>query len=534
MTKQVFNPFIKCRNPTKIHTAKGDFIHRCGKCDLCRQSKADNYSLQLQREEGSHKWSFFITLTYDPEWLPLYEVVDNFAHHDIIKRVRNLNALKREKIVFSYDLPLRDVTLVPCFVRPKFKRGTDDVLGVYDVDVDEYPSICIKDDTFPLQLQEYNRHRKLYEKKYCKTNFRHHDGFVSLAPKRDLELFLLKLKNFAVRKCDGATFRYFAVPDYGTNGLSPHWHILLFTDSDRLAQSFLSNVYNYGTFKRPSPSAEFIHKMWCYGVTNTSRVLKSCASYVASYINSPSNFPVLLRSTIKQRSYHSAHLGTVLSEKEVYQRLKQKAFDSFTDVRYSDYEGFETSYSWTRKDYLGFLPCLPYVSRDNLCSFESVLTTILKFIHLCRKDNVKCSLKSISYALYDSIDDNSPIFLQDYKRLQDYNQSSFRSSDLSLFYDLVLSVSHIYTVMLTMQIDFIQYCDILSSFERWYGLRVLRDFYHNLSENVQYVPIYYKLVDSDFTNQMHFSEFILFIDKAVNRISDNVKHRSTAELYRFN
>jgi hypothetical protein len=466
--------------------------------------------------------------------LPLYEVVDNYAHHDIIHRVRNLNALKREKIVFSYDLPLRDVTLVPCFVRPKFKLGSDSVLGVYDVNSDEYPSIHISDDTFPLQLQEYNQHRKTYEKKYCKTNFHHHDGFVSLAPKRDLELFLLRLKNYAVRKCNGATFRYFAVPDYGTNGLSPHWHILLFTDSDRLANAFLSNVINYGTIRRPSPSAEFIYKMWHYGVTNTSRVNQSCASYVASYLNSPSNFPVLLRSTIRQRCYHSSHLGAILPKTEVFKRLKQKAFDSFSNVRYSDYQGYETTYSWSRKDFLGYLPCLPYIPRNSLCSYESVITTILKFINLCRKDYVKCSLRCVSYALYDSIDVNSPIFLQDYKRLQDYNQSLCRSSDLSLFYDLVLSVSHIYSVMLYMQIDFTQYCDILLSFERWFGLRSLREFYQGLSDNVQYIPIYYKLVDSDFTNQMEFSDFIPILDKAVNRISDNVKHRSTAELYRFN
>jgi hypothetical protein len=113
---------------------------------------------------------------------------------------------------------------------------------------------------------------------------------------------------------------------------------------------------------------------------------------------------------------------------------------------------------------------------------------------------------------------NSPIFLQDYKRLQDYNQSLCRSSDLSLFYDLVLSVSHIYSVMLYMQIDFTQYCDILLSFERWFGLRSLREFYQGLSDNVQYIPIYYKLVDSDFTNQMEFSDFIPILDKAVNRI----------------
>lgn len=534
MLKKEFNPFIKCRNPTKVHTSKGDFVQRCNRCDLCRQAKADNYAMQLEREEGSHKWSFFITLTYDTEWLPFYQVLDNYAHHDIIERVRSLNPLRREKIKFSYDMPLRDVVLSPCFVRPRYLRGTDNVEAVYDVTEDEYPSIHIKDDSFPLYLQEYNKHRITYEKKYSKTNFHHTNGFVALAPKRDLELFLLRLKNYAVRKCDGATFRYFAVPDYGTNGLSPHWHILLFTDSDRLAHSFLFDVDNYGTTNRPSPSAKFIHSLWRYGITNTSRVCKSCGSYIASYLNSPSNFPKLLRDVVRQRSYHSAHLGTVLPQTEVYKRLKSKSFSSFESVRYSDNEGYETSYKWQRHDFISYLPCLPYVSRDNLRSFESVVIYILKFIHLCRKDYVKCSLKSISYALYDSVDDNSPIFLRDYKRLQDYNQRIINAPDLSLFYNLVLSVSHIYTTMLYMEIDFHTYCDILFSFESWFGLRSLREFYKGLSDNVQYVPIYYSLVDNDFTNQMSFSEFIPILDKAVNRIHDNVKHRSTSELYRFN
>lgn len=534
MTDKEFNPFIKCRNPTVVHTSKGDFVQRCNKCDLCRQSKADNYAMQLEREEGSHKWAFFITLTYDTEWLPLYQVLDNYAHHDIIQRVRNLNPLKREKIVFSYDMPLKDVTLAPCFFRPRFKRGTDEIEDVIDAPYEEYPNIHIKDDSFPLQLQQYNKHRKTYEKKFCKTNFHHIDGFIALAPKRDLEIFMLRLKNYAVRKCGGATFRYFAVPDYGTNGLAPHWHILLFTDSDRLAQAFLSNVVNYGTTRRPSPSAEFIHTLWHYGITNTSRVNKSCASYVASYLNSPSNFPTLLRRTLQQRCYHSSHLGTVLPKAEVYSRLKSKAFASFEDVRYSDNEGYETSYKWQRRDYVAYLPCLPYARRDNLCSYESVVTYILRFINLCKKDYEKCSLKSISYALYDSVDERSPIFMQDYKQLQDYNQRIIESPDLSLFYNLVLSVSRIYNTMLQMEIDFMQYCDILFSFEKWFGLRSLRDFYLDLSQNVQFVDIYYNLIEHNFNNQMEFREFIPILNKAVDRIHDNVKHRSTAELYRFN
>lgn len=534
MEKKEFTPFIKCRNPTKVTTSKGDFIQRCGCCDLCRQSKADNYSMQLQREEGSHKYSFFITLTYNTEWLPLYEVVDNYAHHDIISRVRNLNALKREKIVFSYDLPLRDVTLVPVFVRPKYVRGTDKLDDIYDVSDKEYPSIHIKDDAFPLHLKQYNQHRKKYETKYCKTNFHHTDGFVALAPKRDLELFMLGLKNYAVRQCNGATFRYFAVPDYGTNGLAPHWHILLFTNSDCLAKAFLSEVVNYGTFKRPSPSAKFIHSLWKYGITNTSRVNKSCASYVASYLNSPGNFPELLRSVIKQRAYHSSHLGSVLPKEEVYVRLKDKAFASFETVRFSDCEGFVSTYEWQRHDYTSYLPCLPYVSRDSLRSYESVVRYVWKFISDCRKRYPKCSLRSVSYALYDSIDETSPIFLQDYKRLQDYNASKVVFTELNLFYTLVLSVSHIMSVMLHMEIDFYSYCDILSSFEHWYAQRTLSRFFGNLCVSPLYVPIYYALVGSDFQDQEKFIQYQNLVDDSVSRIAKNVKHRSTAELYRFN
>lgn len=88
--------------------------------------------------------------------------------------------------------------------------------------------------------------------------------------------------------------------------------------------------------------------------------------------------------------------------------------------------------------------------------------------------------------------------------------------------------------MLDMEIDFTQYCDILFSFESWFGLRTLRDFYKDLSDNTHYVSIYYSLVASDFKNQTSFKEFMPILDKAVNRINDNVKHRSTSELYRFN
>lgn len=269
-----FVPYIKCRHPTKVHTLSGDIMCGCGKCDLCLDAKAQRYNQQLQREEGSHLYNFFVTLTYSPEWLPLYELVDKEKYIGFYGRVETAKGIMSKEIQYdTLSLPLTEVTFKPCFTRLYPIRGTQK-FEVRDVGED-YENIEVSSFNLATYLNGYYKHLAKYKNEYCKTNFEFHKGFVALAPKRDLETFLIRFKNYAYRKCNKATFRYFAVPDYGTQGLSPHWHILFFTDSTELATAFTRDVKNYGTHKRPSFAATFLSELWRYGIVNSQRVEKS-------------------------------------------------------------------------------------------------------------------------------------------------------------------------------------------------------------------------------------------------------------------
>lgn len=56
---------IKCRDGvTRV------LVTRCGKCVECQRAYSDEWALRLYHEKKYHKYSFFLTLTYDDEHCP--------------------------------------------------------------------------------------------------------------------------------------------------------------------------------------------------------------------------------------------------------------------------------------------------------------------------------------------------------------------------------------------------------------------------------------------------------------------------------
>lgn len=530
MDKPLITPYIKCRNPTYFYKDGIKHYQPCGTCDICRALKSNKYAQQLMREEGVSKWSFFITLTYAPEWLPTYEIVDLHDTHIVYDKLHRPHHLKWnwERESFRYDNPLQHVMLVPAFTRLYPKRGTDEY-ELLDAQ-DDYPCIEIKDDYFAQNIEYYYKHRELYEKAYCKTNFHNYRGFIDLCPKRDLETFLLRFKNFAVRKCNNATFRYFAVADYGTNGCAPHWHLLLFTDSDELAKAML-DVEERGTLRKPSPCAKIIRSLWRYGIGNTSKVRTSCASYVASYLNTPANFPRVFKGAIKPKCYHSVKLGTVVAQDEAFKHIKDRDWQYFQNLSYHDYEGYVLPYQWTKKDYASYLPTLPYFGRANLLSARSIVEKVLKFIRQCYKAYPDCTYRDISIALYDNDSLHCDVSFFDYKCLQDHC-GNYAHRDLNLYYSIVLSVMRIYRSMLHLGVDFDEYCSICKDFEAWYDMRSLNIAFGELEKYPTIALEYYSNLEDDFANQKG-SYYLAYTDKISSWIHSNIKHKDVAEKYRF-
>ena len=68
-------PFTKCLHPVEIKTLRGIQLVKCGKCEACENSKRSELRAKVQFEETNSKHTFFLTLTYSDEYLPIFRLV---------------------------------------------------------------------------------------------------------------------------------------------------------------------------------------------------------------------------------------------------------------------------------------------------------------------------------------------------------------------------------------------------------------------------------------------------------------------------
>ena len=105
---------------------------------------------------------------------------------------------------------------------------------------------------------------------------------------RDLDLFLKRLRGYYPDE----KLRYYAVSEYGPTSYRPHWHLLLFSNSDRFSETVLENV----------------SKAWSYGRCDASLSRGFAAPYVASYVNSFVALPyfyIQMPKVVRPKSFHS-------------------------------------------------------------------------------------------------------------------------------------------------------------------------------------------------------------------------------------
>lgn len=77
---------MQCVKPIWIKLV--DMYVPCGKCDLCKAQKANEWSLRLLHELGYHDKAVFLTLTYDEEHLPADASVNVQEFQRYIKKIR--------------------------------------------------------------------------------------------------------------------------------------------------------------------------------------------------------------------------------------------------------------------------------------------------------------------------------------------------------------------------------------------------------------------------------------------------------------
>lgn len=272
ITKELQNKLLtRCQNP---RTVVNKYTHEsvavsCGHCPSCILRRSAVQTNLLTTYSSQFRYVYFVTLTYAPCFLPTFEVsvvetcTDDIADVSCVPNIDELDARDPNTYLFGFRS-------VPRTASVKVKNST--VERTF-----KDPEVQF---TYPMKSKEL-----LFILGKINHNVPNRIPYVC---NRDLDLFLKRLRSYYPDE----KLRYYAVSEYGPTSFRPHWHLLLFSNSDRFSQTVCENV----------------SKAWSYGRCDASLSRGFAAPYVASYVNSfvaLPDFYTQMPKVVRPKSFHS-------------------------------------------------------------------------------------------------------------------------------------------------------------------------------------------------------------------------------------
>lgn len=272
ITKELQNKLVtRCQNP---RTVVNKYTHEpvvvsCGSCPSCILRRSGIQTNLLTTYSSQFRYVYFVTLTYAPCFLPTLEVsiietcTDDIADVSCFPDISDLDASDPNTYLFGFRS-------VPRSASVKLKNST--VERVFKDSEIRF--------TYPMRPKEL-----LFILGKINHNVPNRIPYVC---NRDLDLFLKRLRSYYPDE----KLRYYAVSEYGPTSFRPHWHLLLFSNSERFSQTVCENV----------------SKAWSYGRCDASLSRGFAAPYVASYVNSfvaLPDFYVQMPRLVRPKSFHS-------------------------------------------------------------------------------------------------------------------------------------------------------------------------------------------------------------------------------------
>ena len=261
----------RCQHP---RTVVNKYTHEpvvvsCGCCPSCILRRSAVQTNLLTTYSAQFRYVYFVTLTYAPCFLPTLEVSivevcsEDIADVPCVPNIDDLDLGDPNTYLFGFRSVPRtaSVKLKNSTVERTFKDP--EVRFTYPMKSKELLSILGK-----INHNVPNR--------------------IPYVCNRDLDLFLKRLRSYYPDE----KLRYYAVSEYGPTSYRPHWHLLLFSNSERFSQTVCENV----------------SKAWSYGRCDASLSRGFAASYVASYVNSfvaLPDFYTQMPKVVRPKSFHS-------------------------------------------------------------------------------------------------------------------------------------------------------------------------------------------------------------------------------------
>lgn len=299
----------------------------CGQCDYCIHKRAQKASMRVKTAGSAFRYSYFVTLTYDNEHIPLMNCeVLHSEYEDAL-------SISGDKI-FGYErhsyIPVSEYQPEDSSrLRHIFFTQVQGTVP-YDREIKEY--VPVKDNWF-LSMDAI---RSFIHKTQAVDNSVYpaaeQYGINNLIPFLnyvDIQNYIKRLRKHLFQKLGTyETLHFYAVGEYGPVHFRPHYHILLFTNS-----------------KEVSEVLRYCHdKSWTLGRSDFQRSAGGASSYVASYVNSLSAAPLLYRSCRAFKPRQRASLGffekgeVFDANEDPYHAVEQK-IDSVVNGRIYNFNG---------------------------------------------------------------------------------------------------------------------------------------------------------------------------------------------------
>ncbi len=299
----------------------------CGQCDYCIHNKAKKASMRVKTAGSAFKYSYFVTLTYNNEHVPLMNCeVLHSEYEDAL-------SISGDK-VFGYEchsyIPVSEYQPEDSSkLRHIFFTQVQGTVP-FDREIKEY--VPVRDNWFLSMdaIRSFIRKTQAVDnsiypaaEKYGVNNLIPFLNYV------DVQNYIKRLRRhlqFILGSYE--TLHFYAVGEYGPVHFRPHYHILLFTNSEEVSK-VLRQCHD---------------KSWKLGRSDFQIARGGASSYVASYVNSLSAAPLLYRSCRAFRPRQRASIGffekgEVFEESEdVYHAIEQK-IDAVINGRVYNFNG---------------------------------------------------------------------------------------------------------------------------------------------------------------------------------------------------
>ena len=299
----------------------------CGQCDYCIYNRAQKASMRVKTAGSAFKYSYFVTLTYDNEHIPLMNC--EVLHSDY----EDALSISGDK-VFGYErhsyIPVSDYQPEDSsFLRHIFFTQVQGTVP-FDREIKEY--VPVKDNWFLSMdaIRNFIRKTQAVDNSVYPVAEKYGvDNLIPFLNYVDVQNYIKRLRKYLYQVLGSyETLHFYAVGEYGPVHFRPHYHILLFTNSKEVSE-VLRQCHD---------------KSWKLGRSDFQASRGGASSYVASYVNSLSSAPLLYRSCRAFKPRQRASLGffekgDVFEEGEdVYHAIEQK-IDSVINGRVYNFNG---------------------------------------------------------------------------------------------------------------------------------------------------------------------------------------------------